>query len=364
MKTDLEKYVFKQMQDIEDNLLIDDWDDFAKQYARHKQIKRIGNYFSVIAAAVVFIGFLFFSMNELNVKTRCQIKNYTLPTGTAETAISINVPQCSNDLKSYLRINKPLTGDLPHPEEVHYYEDSLNTAGNITEASKATMNDTKSRQIESKNFHDLDSGDTPLPVSKSRAIPDFSIALSGGPGLTSNRNTSLIQFNSPTDGILTGTKEDVQYSHKPPLTFGVSVEMDFGKRISVTTGLNYSLYISQKEIKASGLAKSETQQLHYIGLPLRCDFTLISHNSFKWYIGAGLQIDKCIYAKTGENILREQQLLWSATAATGIQYNVTKSFSLYCEPYCSYLLNESAFISYRTDNPLTISANIGIRFRI
>ena len=109
MKTDLEKYVFKQMQDIEDNLLIDDWDDFAKQYARHKQIKRIGNYFSVIAAAVVFIGFLFFSMNELNVKTRCQIKNYTLPTGTAETAISINVPQCSNDLKSYLRINNMIS---------------------------------------------------------------------------------------------------------------------------------------------------------------------------------------------------------------------------------------------------------------
>ena len=63
-------------------------------------------------------------------------------------------------------------------------------------------------------------------------------------------------------------------------------------------------------------------------------------------------MEKLIYGKSGSKILTEQKVLWSAMMSTGIQYNFSKNVSLYCKPYCSYLLSDTALMSYRKDDHL------------
>ena len=191
--------------------------------------------------------------------------------------------------------------------------------------------------------------------------PKFSIGLSGGPGMTSRAGT-MIQINAPGNGMLSGEREEVNYRHLPPISFGVSVGINLSKRFTIITGLDYSLYLSHKEITSSKGVGNEMQQIHYLGLPIRSDYTIYSNKSFEWYVGGGFEVEKCVSASSGTTSFKEKNFLWSAVATTGIEYNITKNISLYCEPYCSYLLSETNLFSYRTENPVTISAKLGLRF--
>jgi hypothetical protein len=140
--------------------------------------------------------------------------------------------------------------------------------------------------------------------------------------------------------------------------------INFTQRLALITGLDYSLYLSEKVISYSDKISSEIQQLHYLGLPLRLNYTIYSKNSFEWYAGGGVKVEKCIYAKSGTTVLKESNFLLSGLLTTGIQYNITRNFSIYCEPYCSYLFSDTRLSSYRSENPFEISAKLGIRVNL
>lgn len=177
-----------------------------------------------------------------------------------------------------------------------------------------------------------------------------------------SRAGAYLQMSGGGNGILAGEMENVHYKHLPPITIGVSIGINLSKRFTVITGLDYSLYLSHKEITSSKGVRDEMQQIHYLGLPIRCDYTIYSNKSFEWYIGGGLEIEKCVSAASGTTSFREKNFLWSAVATTGIQYNISRNISLYCEPYCSYLLSETNLFSYRSANHIGVSAKLGIRF--
>lgn len=41
------------------------------------------------------------------------------------------------------------------------------------------------------------------------------------------------------------------------------------------------------------------QKVHYLGIPLRCDWRIMDKSNLDMYLGLGGQVDKCIYAKAG-----------------------------------------------------------------
>ena len=133
---------------------------------------------------------------------------------------------------------------------------------------------------------------------------------------------------------------------------------------AVVRGEYNMLNLSNKEISSIVTKRNEMQQLHYLGLPLRVNYTIYSKNSFEWYAGGGFKVDKCIYAKSGATVLKESDFLLSALLTTGIQYKITRNLSIYFEPYCSYLFSDTRLPSYRSENPLEISAKLGIRVNL
>lgn len=154
------------------------------------------------------------------------------------------------------------------------------------------------------------------------------------------------------------------YEHDMPVSAGVSARFMLTRRFSINTGLNYTLYSSTRErwYSATGATERERQNVHYLGIPLRCDWLIVDRQHFTFYMGVGAQVDKCIYARVGDERLHEKELLFSLTGAAGIQYNITRQIGLYLESDFSLKLNDGSLETYRNDNFGVISARAGLRF--
>lgn len=358
MKTDFDKYISDQIQNIEDNLQVGNWDAFKVCYAKNRRTKIMRFIIPIAVAASIIMAFVFFGRESNSNEVYYSNMEIALIADNTAT-IKTEIPKCKKGLTASHRPHKVTVPDSIIIAETNNQEDSVTTIEIESNSSvPKSSTDTSSQLRDSYTHFETEIIDAELHEAYK---PKFSIGLSGGPGMTSRAGT-MIQINAPGNGMLSGEREEVNYRHLPPISFGVSVGINLSKRFTIITGLDYSLYLSHKEITSSKGVRNEMQQIHYLGLPIRCDYTIYSNKSFEWYVGGGFEVEKCVSASSGTTSFIEKNFLWSAVATTGIQYNITKKISLYCEPYCSYLLSETNLFSYRTENPVTISAKLGLRF--
>ena len=160
-----------------------------------------------------------------------------------------------------------------------------------------------------------------------------------------------------------GTYTD-SYDHEVPVSVGLSARIFLTDRLSVTTGLDYTRYTSVRNRSWSntGERHEDKQYAHYLGIPVRIDWMAVNRTLFSFYIGAGMQMDKCIYAAAGKERLYEKQVLWGLNGVLGVQVNVIPMLGLYLEPEVSYALNEGSIKTFRSNEPFMISARAGLRF--
>lgn len=233
-------------------------------------------------------------------------------------------------------------------------------------------------------------------VGTSRRKPSFGVSGAGGltgggfgrmafepagdlmaPPLDSNPSDCQPEPDEPIDTAMAGGNVPAgmsikkvksaytdSYEHNMPVSVGVSARFRLTRRFSINTGLNYTLYSSTRErwYSATGKTERDKQNVHYLGIPVRCDWQLVNRKKFSFYMGVGAQVDKCIYASVGDERLYEKDFLFSLTGAAGIQYNFTNKIGLYLEPDVSFRLNNGSLETYRYDNPAVISARAGLRF--
>ena len=154
------------------------------------------------------------------------------------------------------------------------------------------------------------------------------------------------------------------YKHEVPVSIGISARYFFTDRLSINTGLNYTRY---KSLRTRTFAVTHDQQkdwqhAHYLGIPVRIDFLAVNRKHFNLYLGAGMQMDKCVYAKVGDERLHEKQFLFGVNGAMGLQVNIVPMVGLYFEPEFSYALNEGSIETFRSDKPFVITVRAGLRF--
>ena len=155
-----------------------------------------------------------------------------------------------------------------------------------------------------------------------------------------------------------------KYTHEIPVSIGVSARFRLTDRLSVNTGLNYTRYNSTRNRTYHNTSRSESarQSVHYLGIPVRLDWMLVNRKHFNFYMGAGMQMDKCLYATVGDERLHEKQFLFGVNGSLGFQFNIVPMVGLYFEPDFSYSLNEGSLQTFRTREPFMISARAGLRF--
>ena len=88
----------------------------------------------------------------------------------------------------------------------------------------------------------------------------------------------------------------------------------------------------------------------------------VNKKHFNLYFGAGLQMEKCVYAKAGDERLHEKQLLFGVNGAMGLQVNIVPMVGLYFEPEVSYALNEGSIETFRSKEPFVVTVRGGLIF--
>ena len=144
-----------------------------------------------------------------------------------------------------------------------------------------------------------------------------------------------------------------------PLRLGLSARFPLAGRLNLTTGLDYSLYA----IKLESAVCTETLRAHYLGVPVRLDWTLAANKWLEIYVGGGLEGDINLATTLDGKSIHKDGFSFSLLGACGFQFNLSKRLGLFVEPQLSWTVPSKGHVlpTYRSQNPWTFTVNSGIR---
>ena len=153
------------------------------------------------------------------------------------------------------------------------------------------------------------------------------------------------------------------FTHTFPFKGGLSVGIPVSDRLRITTGLEYSLYQTRVSFTKSGEKK---QAAHYLGVPLRLDWTLASSRWLNVYVGGGASGDWCVGATLAGKEMPRDGFSFSLLGAGGVQFNMTRHLGLYVEPEISWTLPSEKRVleTYRSAHPFLFSVATGLRINL
>lgn len=152
------------------------------------------------------------------------------------------------------------------------------------------------------------------------------------------------------------------YSHRRPWVVGLSLKCPVTDRLGITTGLEYSLYASSLTSPTS----ANTQLVHYLGIPVRLDWTIVSGKWLEAYLGAGVKGDMCLGATLAGESIGKDGPAFRLLAAGGIQFNATRDLSFFIEPSISWTIPSDRRIlyTYSSEHPWMFTAAVGVRINL
>ncbi len=163
--------------------------------------------------------------------------------------------------------------------------------------------------------------------------------------------------------------------HYMPLVVGLSVNKSLTSRWSMETGLRYTFLRSDFHSLSEVMNRETIQRIHYIGIPLKINYRILTYNGFSLYGQGGgaldipingsqyvLEYSPKLGTSTNTTINIHAPLQWSVEGGLGIQYHFTPSFSIYAEPSFKYYFNSGSEIkTIRQDKPFEFTIPIGLR---
>ena len=162
--------------------------------------------------------------------------------------------------------------------------------------------------------------------------------------------------HNSTDGL------DTTHPHKMPFVVGLSVKFPVTEKICLTTGLEFSLYSSSFWYPAG----EKTQLAHYLGIPVRLDWTFASCRWLDAYLGAGIKGDLCMGATLDGKSIGKDGPAFRLLGAGGIQFNAARNLSLFVEPEINWTLpSDRRFLStYSSEHPWMFTVATGVRINL
>ena len=144
--------------------------------------------------------------------------------------------------------------------------------------------------------------------------------------------------------------------HHQPIKIGFSLRYQLSDRLSMTSGLLYTLLASDITTNVNGITNHYEQKLHYLGIPLNIGYELWTDCKLGLYVSAG---------GTAEKQLNGPDWQFSLNGSVGVDYKLSNRFSLYAEPGVGYYIpNNSNLSTIYKDNPWNFNLTIGLRFHL
>lgn len=187
----------------------------------------------------------------------------------------------------------------------------------------------------------------------------------------------------PYNGVLMGdTFRSVESEHRfyQPVSVGVEVSYDLGRRFFLGSGLSYTCLVSESSSGSSESRSSLTQTVHLLGVPLKVGYKIIDNPLFELSVAGGGGVDKAIASKTVTRLAlngpepvksasngKAFPLYWSLTASASAAYKLSSLVGLYLEPGLSWHFGSKsdsglALETVWSGRPLNFQLNAGVRF--
>ncbi len=161
-------------------------------------------------------------------------------------------------------------------------------------------------------------------------------------------------------------------SYNAPLSAGLKVNKKLSRTISIQSGIIYT-YL-QSNFKSRNT--TATLNLHYLGIPLAAQTTILNSKKFGVYASAGVMIEKGIRSIYEQNESIGNQIIttradtnidglqWAVNTSVGAKYSVFKDIDIYFEPRYSYYFDNNQPISIRTAKRHVISLEAGLKLNL
>ena len=189
-------------------------------------------------------------------------------------------------------------------------------------------------------------------------------ATSGTLNISGGGIQSAVQrFDSPGVDVFQASGEAIsnsaKYRHHMPLGAGLKIGIGLTERLSLTTGMNYTLLWS--ELQPLGSEGKSDQFLHYIGLPLGAEYRLLSKGAFALSAGAGVCLDFLAAAYIDKRKVDDKPLQWTANLNAAALWELSGKLSLYFQPELNWYISKTGMNSIRNDSPLGVTLRVGLR---
>lgn len=173
----------------------------------------------------------------------------------------------------------------------------------------------------------------------------------------------------------TGVKDLDNSSYGIPFSVGLGVRFYVLPKLAIGTGLDYSFltrtFKGQYTNEAQNIDETGTvtHNMHYLGIPINISYDFVSGNKLLVYVHGGAEAEYClankykiISSKTYDYSSTVKGPQWSVGAGLGVQFRVTDNFGLYLDPGLRYYFNCNQPKNIRTDKPLMVNFDAGLRF--
>jgi len=168
---------------------------------------------------------------------------------------------------------------------------------------------------------------------------------------------------------------EARIRHKVPVTFGLSLYYNLGKRWGIGTGLNYTKLASELHSGTENNYIKGDQTVHYIGIPVQVNYNVIQKGRFTGYITGGALVEKPVSGSvtttyvvndeikdSSKERLDHKPLQFSVNTAAGFQLKVIDKVGIYAEPGIGYhFKEENAPNTIYKEKPFHFNMKFGIR---
>lgn len=216
-------------------------------------------------------------------------------------------------------------------------------------------------------------GNSGSSVYGSPFVQSFTDSKGGQP----SEDRPTIYANSESE-LLMSTQSATRTNHHQPIKTGVSLRIPLSNRWSVSTGATYS-YLGSDISQETGNARMETKQkLHYVGIPVNVNYSVLRTNRLNLYASAGVEIEKLVsgkqetehyegntFTKATSQSVKEGRPQISGNVAVGAEFRIVNQLSIYAEPGLAYHFDNGSDVeNIYKEKPLNLNVQVGLRWEL
>ena len=172
---------------------------------------------------------------------------------------------------------------------------------------------------------------------------------------------------APKRSVSTTDYNKISHHNYMPLTVALTSNKCLNRSLSFEAGVAYTYLRSRFEH-----GTRTNCHWHYIGFPVKLNYTTVTHGRLRLYAAVGGQLDIPLFARAvtesssiptsahAESF--DAYIVWSLSASYGVSYRISNRMEIFVEPTMQYHFKHRHDIPNSwTDSPFTLSLPFGIR---